>query len=270
MASVTIGFPVYNGASTIEKSLRCVLDGTYQDFEILVSDNCSTDATVSIVQSIAFRDQRVKLTQQPQNIGAVPNFRWLAEQATSPYFMWRAHDDLSDANYLEVLHRHLIVHEQAVLAVSNILTSKRTKEKHRPFSVPLKADETAYWKNLRHVHAAWVYGLFRTDFARKCVAYTDDEYGHMFGCDMIMLLHALLDGGVVGTNETTFNQRTLLPGRPEQQVDKQLRRKIVRDFYVAADGLAESYGIDGFERKIFRLRLWRYIFKRVVRWQKLI
>ena len=270
MPKITIGFPVYNGADTIEASMRCVLDGSFKDIEVLVSDNGSTDGTLDIVSKIAGQDERVKVITQPTNLGAVGNFRFLAEQASCNLFAWRAHDDLSDPDYFEVLYQKIERSPKAVLAASHIRTTKTKREKLRPFTPRIKPGETARWSSITHVQAAWVYGLFRTEFIQRAIAYTDDDYGHLFGCDMIMLLQAMLEGGIVGTNDTSFNQRCLVLGKPEQQADKALRRKIVADFYHSSEKLASMNEITGIKRQAFRIMLWKYIFDRVIRWQKLI
>jgi glycosyltransferase involved in cell wall biosynthesis len=270
MTSVTVGFPVYNGEATIERSLRCILDGTFRDIKVIVSDNQSTDNTPDIINSIAASDSRVTVIHQPENLGAVGNFRYLAERADTPYFMWRAHDDVSDPDYIDKLHKALSANDKAVLAASRILTTKTRREEVRRFSPRIESGDSADWKSLPHVQAAWVYGLFRTNFARESMIFSQERYGHLWGGDMIMLLQALLDGGIVGTNETTFNQRCLVLGKPDQQLTKPEKRRIVREFYDCAEELADRYNITGAKRNLYRVHVWRYIFKRVVRWRNLI
>lgn len=99
--TVTVGMPVYNGARTLARAIDSVLAQTHQDFELVISDNASTDATASILAEYAARDPRVRVIRQPTNIGGKRNFVFVSEQANTPLFMWLGHDDWIDPAYLE-------------------------------------------------------------------------------------------------------------------------------------------------------------------------
>ncbi len=90
---VSIGMPVYNGAAYVCEALDSLLAQTYRDFELIISDNASTDGTRSICEGYASRDPRIRYVRQPENIGAVGNFRYVLSEARGEYFMWAAHDD---------------------------------------------------------------------------------------------------------------------------------------------------------------------------------
>ena len=78
-----------------------MLAQTFEDFEIIVSDNASTDGTAAIVERYAERDSRVRLLRQPQNVGAARNYNYTVELAKGEYFKWAAHDDLCAPTFLE-------------------------------------------------------------------------------------------------------------------------------------------------------------------------
>ena len=67
---VSIGMPVYNGAAFLKESLDSLLSQTYGDFELIISDNASTDETESICRSYAAGDPRVRYQRQEENRGA--------------------------------------------------------------------------------------------------------------------------------------------------------------------------------------------------------
>ena len=106
---VSIGMPVYNGERFVGQALESLLEQTFDDFEIIISDNASTDATGSICRAIAGRDERVRYHRNPENIGAAPNFNRVLTYARGPYFKWMAHDDVCCPDFLlrcvEVLDR---------------------------------------------------------------------------------------------------------------------------------------------------------------------
>lgn len=101
LPTVSIGVPVFNGELFIAHALDSLLQQTYTDFELIISDNCSSDLTEKICRSYATRDKRIKYIRQQSNIGATQNFRFLLDQAAGKYFMWAAADDLWAKNFLE-------------------------------------------------------------------------------------------------------------------------------------------------------------------------
>jgi len=271
MAAITVGFPVYNGAERIVAALDTILDGDFRDIVVIVSDNCSTDGTPELVEEVAQRDPRVQLIRQKDNLGAVGNFVFLAQQAETPYFMWRADDDYSDANYLSALYEHLQRNPDACLVAPAVETRKKKGAKARPFSIRLKTGQYADMSNIGQVQAAWVYGLFETNFARNAFQFTHENYPHLFGCDMVVLLDAMLTGRVTGTNEAVFVQNNLKPPlEKNQQPSGRTLRKIFRDFIITGNKLGDKHNLSSFQKFVFKFRLYRYAFKRVVRLPKLL
>src|ERR1700683_4254551 len=91
---LTIGLQVYNGENDLAECLEALLGQTYEDFELLISDNASTDATADICRRYAKRDPRIRYVRQPRNIGLGPNYNFLVDQATGEFFKPAWHDDL--------------------------------------------------------------------------------------------------------------------------------------------------------------------------------
>jgi glycosyltransferase involved in cell wall biosynthesis len=71
---VGIGLPVYNEQNHLAATLDSILRQTYQDFELIISDNASTDGTSMVCEAYAARDSRVRYYRQPYNVGASANF----------------------------------------------------------------------------------------------------------------------------------------------------------------------------------------------------
>jgi glycosyltransferase involved in cell wall biosynthesis len=99
--TVSIGIPVYNGGPYVDACLEAVAAQTFTDFEVIVSDNASTDGTADIVQSFVDRDPRFTLVRFETNRGSAANWDRVVELATGRYFKWLAADDVIAPTYLE-------------------------------------------------------------------------------------------------------------------------------------------------------------------------
>jgi glycosyltransferase involved in cell wall biosynthesis len=97
---VSIGVPVYNGENYLEAALDSLLAQTFEEFEIIISDNASTDRTSAISRAYAAKDDRVRYLCNPINIGASQNFNRVVKLARADYFKWAAHDDLCHPEFL--------------------------------------------------------------------------------------------------------------------------------------------------------------------------
>jgi glycosyltransferase involved in cell wall biosynthesis len=94
MPTVVIGLPVYNGERFLASALDSLLAQSYEDLELVVSDNASTDGTEEICRAYAARDPRVRYLRRDVNRGAAWNFNSVVHETSSPYFKWAAHDDV--------------------------------------------------------------------------------------------------------------------------------------------------------------------------------
>lgn len=107
--AVGIGLPVHNGAEYLARALTSLLAQDYEDFEITVHDNGSTDDTVAIARAVAREDPRVLVHVEPVNRGAAWNFNQAFHRSRGRYFTWAAHDDMYHPAFLgrcvEVLER---------------------------------------------------------------------------------------------------------------------------------------------------------------------
>lgn len=113
---ISLGLPVWNGEAYVQACLQNMQEQTFDDFELIVADNCSTDRTFEIVQDIAASDRRIRCYRQPENLGAAPNYNDVFQRAEAPYFKWLAHDDLCAPTYLETMYKVLETRPEVVLA----------------------------------------------------------------------------------------------------------------------------------------------------------
>jgi glycosyltransferase involved in cell wall biosynthesis len=106
---VSLGLAVYNGEDFIREAIDSALAQTFQDFELIISDNASTDKTQEICLEYAAKDQRIRYVRNDRNMGAAWNLNRVFELSTGEYFKLVAHDDVIAPTYLakcvEVLDR---------------------------------------------------------------------------------------------------------------------------------------------------------------------
>jgi glycosyltransferase involved in cell wall biosynthesis len=90
---VSIGMPVHNGERFVRQALESILTQDYRNFELIISDNASTDTTSEICQRYADQDARIRYVRNETNVGASPNHKRVFEMRRGDYFKWAAHDD---------------------------------------------------------------------------------------------------------------------------------------------------------------------------------
>ena len=120
-AKVSIGLPVFNGERYLKQALDSILAQTFQDFELVISDNGSNDGTEIICRAYATRDRRIRYQRQTYTHGVTWNFRQVALLASGDYFLWVAADDTLDPSYVERCLEVLQQHPEVVLCYSKAI-----------------------------------------------------------------------------------------------------------------------------------------------------
>jgi glycosyltransferase involved in cell wall biosynthesis len=93
--------PVFNGEKTVVRAIDSLLVQTFTDFELIISDNASSDGTEKICREYAKKDKRIKYFRQLINIGATLNFQFVLKQSVGKYFFWAACDDIHSDDFIE-------------------------------------------------------------------------------------------------------------------------------------------------------------------------
>lgn len=124
MAFFSICVPNFNYERYLGLTLQSVLDQTDQDFEILVSDNASTDRSANVARGLAESDQRIQVRINRCNVGFAGNLAKAAAMATGRYMLMLSSDDLMDVDALGV-YRSLFEHlgEQASTSIVSSATT---------------------------------------------------------------------------------------------------------------------------------------------------
>ena len=98
---VTIGIPVYNGEKVIGERIKKILNQTFQDFVIVISDNNSNDKTNEICKDVSKNEDRITYYKQDENKGPSWNTNFVLGKAKTKYFVWAFADDIWEDNFLE-------------------------------------------------------------------------------------------------------------------------------------------------------------------------
>ncbi len=110
--------PVYNGGQVIAAALDALLAQSFSDFELIISDNGSTDNTADICLSYAGRDSRIRYIRQEENIGVANNFLTVFQEARAEYFKWQSCDDLISSDFVEINIQFLRENSEYVASTS--------------------------------------------------------------------------------------------------------------------------------------------------------
>jgi glycosyltransferase involved in cell wall biosynthesis len=98
---VSVGVPTYNRVKSLERAIDSILAQTYQNLEIVISDNASTDQTEGFVNTLMKNEPRIRYYRQAKNFGLARNFEYVLQQATGKYFIFLADDDTFEPETIE-------------------------------------------------------------------------------------------------------------------------------------------------------------------------
>ncbi|MBW4520565.1 MAG: glycosyltransferase [Scytolyngbya sp. HA4215-MV1] len=206
---VSIGMPVYNAESFIREALDSILNQSYRDFELIISDNASTDNTEEICKAYAAKDQRIRYYRNDTNLGGAANFNRVFQLATGEYFRWASYDDICAPSYLEKCVEILDREPTVALCYSKattiddagndqgVYTENLNLRSHTPHKRFHQFLETYGW-----YHATQIYGLIRTDILQKTRAL--GNYPH---ADRVLLSELSLLGEFAEIPEFLFQRR---------------------------------------------------------------
>jgi glycosyltransferase involved in cell wall biosynthesis len=205
---VTVGLPVYNGEAYLAQAIESLLGQTYPDFELIISDNASTDGTGSICSDFERRDGRIRYARSDVNVGAAANYNRLVEMARGDYFKWAAHDDLCLPGYLESCVAVLDANPGVVVCYPRTRIIDEEGRDRGPYQDDLHLTSPRSHERFRDVvfreagECNAVFGLIRTGVLRKT-----GLIGNYPASDMILLSELALHGNFHEVPEALFQRR---------------------------------------------------------------
>ncbi|MGI9328390.1 MAG: glycosyltransferase family 2 protein [Pseudomonadales bacterium] len=206
---VSIGVPIFNGANYLQEALDSLLAQTYEDFEILICDNASTDSTGDICKKYVAQDHRISYHRNEQNIGPDLNFTRIVDLARGEYFKWAAHDDLLEPTFLQKCVAALDADPEVVLCHSLTRIIDHQNRELSTYDSGLQAaasnrQSRRFAALILHQHiCSDMFGLIRIDALRQ----SKRLEGNYHGCDRAMLAELSLIGRFAQLPEALFLNR---------------------------------------------------------------
>lgn len=200
---VSIGMPVYNGDEYLGRAIESLLKQTYKNYELIISNNNSTDNTEIICIKYLKEDSRIHYVKQKINIGAVKNFEFVLSKSVGKYFMWASCDDIWMPTFLSKTLNLLENNPSIVCAVpivnfddgkiSNATSSIVGNSKQR-FSNFLSdpSDNSRF------------YGLYRIDIIKNVISKTNWDY---YAGDWSIVAEIALCGNIVNIPEPLMTRK---------------------------------------------------------------
>lgn len=222
---VSIGLPVYNGAEYIRECLDSILAQTYTDFELIISDNGSTDGTEAICRAYAARDPRIRYVRSESNRGATWNFNNTVHLARGVYFKWIGHDDMILPTYLERTVALLDAHPEVVVTYprATFIDAEGEVMGYDTEFLDLRTDKPGLrFRTYLKVARGWInpiFGLMRLSVLRQTPLHTSFS-----SSDMILLGELALRGQFAEVPEYLFLRRDHPKGSVQANRDPQQRQ----------------------------------------------
>jgi glycosyltransferase involved in cell wall biosynthesis len=170
---ISIGMPVYNEEKFIADAISSIVSQSYQNFELIISDNASTDGTQRICTEYASKDYRIRYYNNQKNIGASNNFNLVFHLSKGEYFMWASGHDTRTKDFLSESIRRLSSNKNAVLCYSDAYWLDDTGNNLGSVHYTFDGSDGNKKKRFRNVlvgvseYASPIYGVFRSDALRK-------------------------------------------------------------------------------------------------------
>ncbi len=190
---VSVGMPAYNRTETLVVAIECIINQTYKNLEIIISDNASASNEIEdIVKGYMKNDKRILYTKQKRNLGAERNFQYIINKASGKYFLMAADDDIRSLDFIEKNIVFLENNADYVASTSPSRFEHRNFDEHAMGDGSIecfdKYDRVNAFLNRWHANARF-YSLVRREEMQR--AYTVNNF---LGGDWMVVLRLLMLG----------------------------------------------------------------------------
>jgi glycosyltransferase involved in cell wall biosynthesis len=237
---VSIGLPIYNGEKFLKEKLESIFDQTLKNYELIISDNNSSDNTKKICEEFLKKDSRIKYFHQINNEGPFANFNFVLKKSTRKFFVWTAVDDMWENSFLEKTINELMQNNYAVGCTSQVerigkiinefeelqddswlgKKYKRIRRNYRKFGT---ISVSGSWHKKAETYMKTqsgqaVYSVFRTNELKKSFQNLPP-----YAIDMALIMSVLKYGDIISIKETLWYYHT--EGISSESIRSKLKTK---------------------------------------------
>ncbi|MFH2043943.1 MAG: glycosyltransferase [Pseudomonadota bacterium] len=206
--TVSVGLPVYNGGNLISQAIESILSQDFENIQLIISDNCSTDNTEEVCLKYQKMDKRIKYYRFEENLGGEINFKNVLGLSNTPYFMWISHDDIRERTFISKCLEKI----ESDTSIALVYPQTKVFDANSKFmgiaKDHLNTDQDNPIERFRHL--IWeigmcnmFYGLYRTSMLKKVRSWGKT----LFGDNLILAEIAILLGKIVQIDDILFVRR---------------------------------------------------------------
>lgn len=207
---ISIGLPVFNGEPYILGSIESILAQSYKDFELIISDNASTDRTQEICELFTKNNKNITYYRHEKNMGAAYNYNYVFSLSKGKYFKWASADDLLDSTFLESCITEIKKNPKAVLCYPKTILIDENSKKIEDYldlmdnrlEQPSKRYKKFHQRLKKSDKCNAIFGLIKTSSLKKTRLI--DSF---VNSDTVLLAELVLLGQVIEVDKSLFFRR---------------------------------------------------------------
>ncbi|MBM4197399.1 MAG: glycosyltransferase family 2 protein [Gammaproteobacteria bacterium] len=267
---LAIGVPVYNGERYLRETLESLLAQTFREFDLVISDNASTDATPEIASAFARADSRVRYFRNAVNLGVFRNYDLAFSRTDSKYFKWASGNDLCHPEFLEACVSAMEADSRIGLSCPSTMLFEEDPSRGEPYRFDLDFRDADPVKRFSRVIGETrlnnaFNGVYRSDWLR--LTGLNREYR---GSDVAVVAAMALRGHIALLPQRFFLRR-MTPGAAGAARDSAARRQFFVGTSRDVERTPAAYRILHLARAIYTAplpittsaRAWRYMVRHV-------
>ena len=246
---VSIGIPTYNRCTLLKRSIESVLNQTYRNIEIIISDNASTDQTMVICQDYFSYDNRVKYFRQSTNLGPTNNFIEVLKMSHGEYFMWLGDDDWIDENYVSSCVKEMNLNPSISL-VSGTVQYYLNEQKQTMGNIINLTQNSPWHRVIIYYTRVRDNGMFYGIMRKKQIEQV--EIKEIMGGDWLIIASIVFMGKAKILNETSVHRELGGTSSSNKEIAEMLNLSF---FHSAFSGL--SIGINAFKDILYKNKVYK-------------
>lgn len=188
MCKISVVTSVYNCERFIGETIQSIIDQTFQDWEFILIDDCSTDQSVRIMEELAGSDPRIRVIKNEKNAGQCANLNRGIQMARGKYIARLDHDDICREDRLEKQYDYMEQHEDVVLLGSRMSVWENGRVRHdMKGDLPLSSGEARFMEFFGTPFGHSTFFIRKSAMADNNIWYGDYQYAEDYALVADML-----------------------------------------------------------------------------------